>query len=214
MGSKIVRGLLVVVVLAITANADVIVSQTGNFSQDDDQQIFNFSLSASSDVTFQALSFAGGTNANGQAIAEGGFAPVLTLFDSTGSELGYDAGGIAPGGCGLRNIDSATGFCLDAYMNLNLGAGGYFLVLTEYDNFAIGPNYSDGFFYDGSGNFTDIGTGPFYLNAGSGYQRTSAWAVDITAPSMSPVPEPSSLRLLLPALVIGCIAVAVQKQRS
>lgn len=211
LGSRFIRGLLAVVVLAITANADVIVSQTGTFTNGDDKQLFSFTLPTTSDVTLQTLSFAGGTNAKGQPIAEGGFAPDLTLFDSTtGNWLAADQGGTSPSACGSRATDSATGYCLDAYIEMTLGPGSYLLVLTQDPNIALG-DYPDGFSADLFLLFDP--SNPFYLNADSGYQRTGDWAVDITTPSMSPVPEPSSLTLLLSALAVGCIAVAVQKPR-
>jgi len=73
----------------------------------------------------QTWSFAGGTDAAGEAIASGGFEPVLSLFDTSPSAnlLGVDQGGVAPSGCRPRNLDPATGFCLDAYLQEDLPAG-------------------------------------------------------------------------------------------
>lgn len=202
---------LVLIVLSTNAFADVILSGTGSFSADDDKQQFSFSLSTSTNVTMRTWSFAGGTNANGQVILTGGFAPILTLFSATGTQdfLGSDAGGVAPGSCGSRNVDPGTSFCLDAYMNLSLTPGDYLLVLTQYDNTANGPSYPDGFLHDGEGNFTG---GPFILNAGNSYQRTGDWAVDITTPTTTvPVPEPSTGSLL--AMSIGLVVRTMQKRR-
>jgi hypothetical protein len=191
--------LLGILMLSSPASADIIYSNTGSFIQDDDSVLINFSLAVDSLVTLQTWSFAGGTNANSQVIAPGGFAPVLSLFQGTGPSatlLLSDSGGTAPNSCGPRGIDAATGFCLDAYLNGILSAGDYIAVLTEYDNTPNGTTLGDGFFQDGQGNFTG---GPFWLNAGTGFQRDAAWAVDITSTPTAPfgpVPEPSTILLL------------------
>lgn len=186
------------------AAADTVISSTtGAFVQDDDQQTFAFTLAGPATVTMRTWSFAGGTNANGQSISAGGFAPVLSLFDGSGLLLGFDTGGVAPSGCGSRNIDPATGFCLDAYLNESLATGSYTLVLTELDNTPNGPTLADGFLEQGNGNFTG---GPFLLNAGPGFQRTGDWAVDITSASLTPVPEPSAApaAAFLSLVLIAC----------
>ena len=60
-------------------------SFTGNFTNDNDVALFDFTVGASSpDVILRTWSYAGGTNAAGQVIAEGGFDPILAVFDSTG----------------------------------------------------------------------------------------------------------------------------------
>ena len=192
------------------AAADVVIaSATGAFTQDDNEQVFNFTLAGPATVTMRTWSFAGGTNANGQTIAAGGFAPVLSLFDASGAEslLAFDSGGVAPSACSPRKIDPATGFCLDAYLNEALATGSYTLVLTEYDNTPNGPTLPDGFLEQGNGNFTG---GPFFLNAGSGFQRNADWAVDITSASSAPVPEPTTAAGILFLVLIGC---AVRKER-
>ncbi len=154
----------------------------------------DFSLASTTDITLQTWSFGGGTNARGQVISAGGFALVISLFDSSGNLLALDDGGVAPGACGPRKIDPATGFCLDAYFNGVLPAGVYTAVLTEWDNTPNGPTLGDGFVEQGNGNFTG---GPFLLNAGQGFQRTGDWALDV--PGLAPltsVPEPSLMPLL------------------
>jgi hypothetical protein len=123
---------------------------------------------------------------------------VISLFDSSGNLLVFDDGGVAPSGCGLRNVDPATGFCLDAYINLVLQAGTYTAVLTEFDNTPNGPTLEDGFVEQGGGNFTG---GPFLLNAGSGFQRTGNWDLDI---SSTPEPQPTEL-LVAGLFVLGLV---------
>ena len=161
-------------------------SYTGAFSQDDQMFQVDFSLASASAITVRTFSFAGGTDAAGQSISAGGFAPVVSLFDSAGNLLVFDDGGVALDGCGPRAIDAATAFCLDADIEGILPAGTYTAVLTEWDNTPNGPTFSDGFVEQGQGNFTG---GPFLLNAGPGFQRTGNWELDvpgITAPEPSP----------------------------
>jgi hypothetical protein len=205
--------------LAATSYAASI-SYTGNFVQDDSLEIFDFDLASPGTVTLRTWSFAGGTNAAGAPIAAGGFAPVLSLFDASGSEdlLGVDHAG-GPGPCGARATDLSSGFCWDAWLNLNLAAGSYFLVLTEDDNTPSGLTFVDGFLQAGQGNFTasEFGGPPgsqFILAGGS--QRTSAWAVDligVTIPTI-PSPEPSSGILLLAGAAVLLVAIGLMNAPS
>jgi hypothetical protein len=177
-------------------------SFSGAFSQDDQQFAASFMLLTSQTVTLQTWSYAGGTDPVQGLIAAGGFAPVLSLFDSTGTLLGFDDGGVAPSTCGARNIDPVSGYCLDAFMQNSLPAGSYSVVLTEYDNTPNGATLADGFSQDGNGNFT--GTehgipGGSFLDPGLN-QRTANFDFSITgadSASASGVPEPA------PALYLG-----------
>jgi hypothetical protein len=60
----------------------------GNFTEDDEVQLFNFTVGSTSDVTLRSYSYAGGINAAGQTIARGGFDPILALFNSSGLRIG------------------------------------------------------------------------------------------------------------------------------
>src|SRR5215831_7915985 len=207
---RVARILAFLVLSSAICYATAIVSTTGSFTADDDQVFFNFSLLAPTTVTMQTWSFAGGTNATGQVIAPGGFFPVLSLFDATGSQplLASDTGGTAPSNCGVRNIDPVTGFCLDSYLSLSLAAGSYSLYLTQFDNLPIGPDLSNGFLQQGNGNFTG---GPFFLNAGTGFQRTGNWAVDITTAAAPAVPEPSTAAVTIFGLSIFTLISALRR---
>jgi hypothetical protein len=180
-------------------------SFTGNFTQDDDVVLFNFSIGSTSTVTMQTFSFAGGVNGASTVIAEGGFAPVLTLFDGSGNELATDHDNLL-GNC--TKTDSISGFCWDAKIVESLAAGDYTLALTEDDNTALGPTLADGFQEQGNGNFTEIlfgGLNPFTLVDGS--QRSNAWAVDIDiAGGTSPVPEPNSLPIMAITVIFWLVA--------
>src|SRR5215510_14265065 len=104
---------LVIVVFAFVAvpvaTADNF-SFTGTFTQDDNVQLFNFSIGApSSGVILRTWSYAGGVNAAGATIARGGFDPILALFNATtGALIGQndDGGGLVP-------ADSGTGATFD-----------------------------------------------------------------------------------------------------
>ena len=73
------------------------------------------------------------------SFATGGFAPLLALFDGTGSLLFADSG-IADNNCVLNGVDPATGDCYDSRLSWNsIGGAPYIIALTEYDNFALGP---------------------------------------------------------------------------
>lgn len=164
-------------------------SFSGNFSSDDDVVLIPFTVSNTGLVLIQTTSFA----------ASLGFEPVLTLYDASGNLFLQDAtGGTTPGGCGVRSIDSSSGFCLDAVIQSILNAGNYTLALTEYDNIPGGPTLADGFPQTGNGNFTGPeflgGPGSFILFNGD--QRTSDWALTIDTPGEgSVVPEPGTLGL-------------------
>ncbi len=127
-------------------------SFTGTFSGDDDVQLFNFSVGAPSTVTLVTKSYAGGTLADGTVIPAGGFDPILALFDSTGLFIDDNDDGSFPD----VGIDPVSGNDWDSFLQLALGAGDYTAAVTQYDNFAIGPNLSDGFDQTGDPAFTSM----------------------------------------------------------
>lgn len=178
-------------------------SFTGTFNQDDNVQLFHFTANGLSTVVLRTWSYAGGTNAAGQPIAQGGFDPILALFDGMGNYIDQND----DGGCGRVAADSVTGQCWDTYLSSTLAAGNYTVSIMEYDNFANGPNLSDGFEQDGRGNFTNGGN--FFCNNGlpfcdaGGHTRENFWAFDVLGvegataqPPATNVPEPGSLGML------------------
>ncbi|WP_449422775.1 DVUA0089 family protein [Rhodanobacter lindaniclasticus] len=190
-------------------------SFTGTFSSDDNVQLFNFTAGGSSNIVLRTWSYAGGTNAAGNNIARGGFDPILALFDGSGAFINQND----DGGCSLVAADAMTGECWDTYFGATLAAGNYTVAIMEFDNFANGPNLSDGFARSGQGNFTagwnncsasifcDVSNHP------PGNARDSHWAFDIlnvegaTQVPPNSVPEPSSLGMLgLGALLCGLLA--------
>jgi hypothetical protein len=192
------QGLKLLLLLGLVctfALADTNFSFTGNFTQDDNVQVFTFTTGAASTITLRTWSYAGGTNAAGQVIARGGFDPILALFDSSGVLINQnDDGG------GSVAADSVTGQHYDTYLSAAVGIGTYTATVMEYNNFAIGPNYSNGFARAGQGNFT--GTGGFWDVTGS--HRDNHWAFDVlNVASASTVPEPGSI-FLLATVLAGC----------
>lgn len=166
-------------------------SFTGNLSGDDDVQLFTFTVGTSSTVTLRTWSYAGGINAAGTTISQGGFDPILALFDSAGTLLGQNDDGSSS----EVAADSVTGAHYDTYLEAALAPGNYTVSVMQYSNFANGPNLSDGFPGSGTTGFEDA-TGDF---------RTSAWAFDIlnvddavaVPPTRNNVPDGGSGIMLL-----------------
>jgi hypothetical protein len=175
-------------------------SFTGSLASDDALAIFTFSLGSTDEVTLETLSYGGGTNAAGQAIASGGFDPVISLFDGTGLLIGLNNDGACP----PLNTDPASGACFDALLHLvALQPGAYTVVISESDNLPNGPTFADDFSRAGQGNFTCpsfVGTpGPFCDVFGN--QRNGNYALDIIFTTPVSVPEPPLESLLGVALV-------------
>lgn len=177
------------VFLALTAPATwatTVLNFTGVFNQDDNVQLFDYTVQNTGFVTVATTSY-----------ATGGFAPILSLFDQTGQFL-FD--------------DAATNHSPESDVSLqwnSLAGAQYIIALTEVDNFAIAAgdsgNLSEGFTHGGEGNFTanppiNPGLpGGFYDGTG-GPQLTGDWAVTFSAPdalglSATAVPEPGSWTL-------------------
>ncbi len=175
---------LVLAAAGTTASA-ANVSFTGTLPGDNAVQLFSFTLDAISDVTLRSWSYAGGVNAAGQAIAAGGFDPLVTLFDGLGAgALLIDAN---DDGLGVA-IDPVTGNAYDSLLELlALPVGSYTVALSQFANFAGGPTLGDGFIGGGNAGFDG---------------RSAAWALDILSVARaSVIAEPSALAMALLALV-------------
>lgn len=184
---------------ASSAKADTL-NFTGQFNRDDNVRIFKFSLLADQVVTLRTTSY-----------ANGGFDPVLTLFNRAGVyETENDDGGLDV------TPEPLTGDRFDAYLSQPLSAGTYFLALTQHDNFASGFTLSEGFDRDGEGDFTGVefgsGEGSFLNQFGE--QRTSQWTLQLkNVDAAAPVPEPASITLLCSGL-LGAIASVRRRRKS
>jgi hypothetical protein len=163
-------------------------SFTGSFINDNDVQLFNFTVGAPSTVTLLTYSYAGGTNSAGAVIPRGGFDPILALFNSTGAFINQndDGGSNVP-------ADPATGAHFDTFLQLALAAGSYTVSVMQFDNFATGPNLSNGFVEGGNTNFTArFGCSQGFFCDVSGASpfnnRDGHWAFDILNVEAASIP--------------------------
>ena len=186
------------------------ITLSGAFTRDDDVQLFDVVIASTGSVDFRSFGYGGGTTPAGQTIAAGGFDTALTLFSGAGVFItdNDDGAGAA--------VDPSTGMPGDARITANLTPGQYILALTQYDNFALTPNLSDGFVESGNRNFTadssftpgpPCASGLFRDISGSAGQcRTGNETVSFanvasaTARPISAVPEPWAGWLLGAAL--------------
>ena len=163
------------------------VSYTGSFSNDNSVALLSITLATSSNVTFRTYSYAGGVNGAGTTISNGGFDPLVDVFDASGALIAEndDGGNLVP-------ADPVTLQNFDVYLQTTLTPGSYTVALAQYDNFANGPNLSDGFF-ETSPNFTSAFgcTNGVFCDV-TGANRTNNWALDISGvPSSTATPEPA-----------------------
>ena len=197
---------LLVVAAAVSPLSAANFSLVGSFSQDSDVQLIRLSVTAVSSVSIRTLSYAGGTNASGLVIPEGGFDPYLALFDSSGALITDNDDDESA----TKSV--VTGWGLDASIEQVLLPGSYTAAVSEFDNSATGPNLSAGFKQEQNGNFTRA----FGCSSGAfcefdGFDRTSEWAVDFlnvasisTTPlPISETPEPASVCCVGAALGAG-----------
>ena len=174
-------------------------TETGTFTTDNQVAEFDFTVTSPSTYTLYTTSYGGGANLTGTSSVAGGFVPVLSLFQANGTIVAADGGS---GMCkGSAMMDSGTGMCDDAYLNLALTDGSYILALTEFPNGAIN-NLPDGFLFGGDPHATGTvcgQSGGTFLQSDVApcVQRDGSYAVNVT--NASAVPEPPTWALMLPA---------------
>jgi len=198
------------------ASAAADFSFQGTFERDDDVQLFSFNVGAASTVTLRSLGYAGGVNAAGETIERGGFDTILALFNDSGVLIDSND----EGGLGLVPADAGTGASWDSFLQSSLAPGDYQVSVMQYDNFANGPNLSDGFTYDGAGNFTaDFGCGGTSFCDVSGVapwnQRNNRWAFDVLnveSSTVSAIPEPGTYAMLFAGL--GLLGFAGRRRKA
>ncbi len=214
--------LVVLATLPVICSASNITLQ-GNFTADDNIQLFSVALAAPAAVDFRSYGYAGGTTATGAMAPRGGFDTILTLFSASGVFIddNDEGAGVA--------TDPTTGLAADARITTNLTAGNYILALTQYDNFSNG-NLADGFVETGNSNFT---ANPNFTTGGpcpgnmfrdisgtAGRCRTGNWTVDfVNVANVTPIastPEPSALLLAGVgfALLLLWVAIASEGKRQ
>lgn len=142
-----------------------------------DVLLYPFTLTAPGAVTIQSWGYGGssgapgGVNAQGAAIAGGGFDPYVSLFSGTGSTAtlvdANDDGACPPG-------TIADALCGDSTLvTAVLPAGSYTLAVSAFLNMSLAENLGSGTLGDG------------FVGLGSYGTRTSAYAVDISGPTVA-----------------------------
>jgi hypothetical protein len=176
---------------------------SGTFEQDNDVLRFDFDIDADSTVTIFSSSW-----------VNGGFDPVLTLFDNAGNFVDYQDDGVFTGSTSSNGVNYDHDVW-DIYFTSFLPAGSYQASLTQFDNISLGFSLSDGFLYDGAGNenFTaafGCSQGSFCGVANIDDPRTNVWELHVLNVAQAnvvelptSVPEPASLLGLLAVSVLG-----------
>jgi len=168
----------------------------GNISPGDYAQyaaaVYSFTLPSQTAAYAITFSYGGGVNGNGAPIANGGFEPYLSLFDSAGNFLGSTYFGET---CPAGSTDY-QGHCYDVKLDMGtLAAGTYQLAISAYANMSYAEN-------NGTGNLSDGFTGLGNLFPGEDLH----FAFDIvTRADGGPggeVPEPASWLLAASGLAL------------
>jgi hypothetical protein len=192
-------------VLAASLASAANFSFQGSLTRDDQVLLFNFTVGSTSTVTLRTWSYAGGVNAAGTTIAEGGFDPILALFNGSGALINQndDGGSNVP-------ADAITGANFDTYLQSTLTPGTYTVSVMQYDNFANGPNLSDGFTVTNNPTFTSVfGCSNGRLCDVTEANRNSLWAFDVLGvdsasnnnpPPPSTAPEPATISTMIAGL--------------
>lgn len=187
--------LLLALCAAVSSASAANISYTGEFAYDNEVKLFQFNVDTLSTVGLRTWSYAGGINAAGEAIARGGFDPIMALFNSAGQLVGEQD----DGGCRKVAADAVTRQCWDINYSIELAPGTYTASLQQYNHYSVSSNLADGFYYQDDQ----------YRNFRNGFvdemdvKRNGSWAVDllnVSLPAPAGVPEPGSIWLVGAAL--------------
>ncbi len=185
----------VIATFTLPANAATLSSEsfTGTLNSDDSVSLFNFTVDTPARVGIRTLSYGGGLLADGTDIPHGGFDPILTLFDSNNTFLGFndDRGG---------RSDPTIGSAYDSRIVRSLNPGTYTVAVSQFNNFHNESNGNTplaGFHRQGEPNFTasDFGCSAGQFCNADGDSRTNRWVAE--------VPEPSTI--LGSGLILGLL---------
>lgn len=174
----------------------------GTMQFHNDVLLFNFTTTEASTVTLFSSSW-----------DDGGFDPMLGLWDSAGNMIHFQDDGHQVGST-TSNSTSYTHGNWDSYYDAAVGIGAYTVSLTTYANFYSGDNLSDGFEYD-----TQIPIPINTWNEPANGIRTGAFAFHVlnaataTGPGPDPVPEPATM-LLFGTGLVGLVAVGRRKAQK
>ncbi len=173
---------------------------SGTFGADNDVALFGFELLADRDVTLFTSSWGEDLGDGDGWVPGGGFDPILTLWDATGTLLLTQNDGDIEGTTASNGVDYGHGVW-DAFVNVALDAGDYTVALTQYDNFPVDNLLDDGFLRDDEPFFTaDDGFGFAPLFNGVWVPddpRSGDWELHILAvDSASQVPAGATFALL------------------
>ncbi len=139
----------------------------------------SFTVSSASDMQAVTFSYGGGVNGNGTTIAQGGFEPYLSLFDSSGNFLASTFFATTCPSGSRTNTDS--GQCFDVSLDGGLLApGSYQIAISAFENMSFAENNGTGTLADG---FTGLGN----LEPGEDLH----YAFDVVLSPAAAVPEPS-----------------------
>jgi len=233
-----VFGAAAVLGIALFAAAPAIAdttSLTGALATPEDTYTTTINFTGDATVTLQTYGFGGGVNAMGTSIAAGGFDPFLAIFSGTGSGATIETdtlGDTFGTSDALSNyssfmccppagtVDLGGAICGDITMTLALDPGTYTVLLSDalYVANAVNDNGTLG------EGFTDFTGGAFQTcntddtGATTCANDTANWALDITTTPTTgggggtSVPEPSSLPLVLVALLVAAFFLARQEK--
>jgi len=115
----------------------------------------------------------GGTNAQGTAIAAGGFDPYVSVFSGSGPSATFLASN-DDGACPPGTVDAAL--CGDSALTLPaLPAGTYTVAVSAFLNMSLAENLGSGTLGDG------------FVGLGSFGARSNQYAIDIAGPTIAPL---------------------------
>lgn len=187
---------------AVTIDVDL----SGQFQQDNDVFLVNFSLDSDGFVSLFTSSWL-------SAASGLGFDTALFLWDSNGDWMGFGGGysdDVGLGGSALSNGTLHDYGENDAFLTAFLGAGSYTVTLVQTGNLPVGfpgpANLADGFTQASEPSYTrDVfawGPNDAFNGAGGNDPRTGDWALhlvgisDYSIPGGAPIPEPATVVLL------------------
>ncbi|GAA0810615.1 DVUA0089 family protein [Colwellia asteriadis] len=175
--------------MATQANATLMSAHsfTGNFDNDESRFYIQFDVTDTATISFLSHSYAGGVNAAGTTVADGGFDPQLFIFDAASTLLQSDDDSSTV-------VSASSGNAWDSYISLVLNAGSYTAVLTQFNSdFLSGDLVTGEWTMSNQNNFN--GRTSFYSFDISGENLANVGGIGVgTTPT--PVSEPTTLAIL------------------